>query len=232
MYMIQFYEYMVYVLAYINCFSHTTANHFTASFRWFYQFYWPSKIFSKFWNVIHLCLVFKLKSVILDLLGFLIILLKRLAFFFITGTCFYLIAHFAIYRCMPHNNESVVRCRRRTIFRFLICTSWFIEKCLLFFVSGSQRQTQKPLPSETDNVHRMSLPVSGLASYKFKGSLWTPSGGHERQLASTLFQRADNLLRQLQVSHPDFQFFSRWWYQIHCNIIILWIFKNWWLVFG
>jgi len=75
--------------------------------------------------------------------------------------------------------------------------------------TGSQRRQTHKLPTETDNVHKISLPVSGLASYKFKGSLWTPNGGHERQLASSLLQRADNLLRQLQVSHPDFQFFSR-----------------------
>ncbi|BAT93802.1 hypothetical protein LR48_Vigan02g244300 [Vigna angularis] len=88
------------------------------------------------------------------------------------------------------------------------CFLTYHDLCTL--VGGSQgRQSQKPHPTETDNVHRMSLPVSGLASYKFKGSLWTPNGGHERQLASSLLQRADNLLRQLEVSHPDFQFFSR-----------------------
>lgn len=64
-------------------------------------------------------------------------------------------------------------------------------------------------PSEMDGVPRLSLPVFGLASYKFKGSLWTPNGGYERQLASSLLQAADNWLRLLQVSHPDFLFFSR-----------------------
>lgn len=64
-------------------------------------------------------------------------------------------------------------------------------------------------PTEMDSVPKMSLPVFGLASYKFKGSLWTPSGGYERQLASSLLQAADNWLRLLQVSHPDFMFFSR-----------------------
>ncbi|CAJ1977488.1 unnamed protein product [Sphenostylis stenocarpa] len=74
----------------------------------------------------------------------------------------------------------------------------------LYTPMGGTQRMQTPM----DNVH-MSLPVSGLASYKFKGSLWTPNGGHERQLASSLLQRADDLLRLLQVSHPDFQFFSR-----------------------
>lgn len=64
-------------------------------------------------------------------------------------------------------------------------------------------------PSEIDGVPKMALPVFGLASYKFKGSLWTPTGGCERQLASSLLQAADNWLRLLQVNHPDFLFFCR-----------------------
>ncbi|GKV47329.1 hypothetical protein SLEP1_g54238 [Rubroshorea leprosula] len=57
----------------------------------------------------------------------------------------------------------------------------------------------------------MSLPVFGLASYKFKGSLWMPNGESDSQLASFLLQAADNWLRKLQVNHPDFLFFSRRW---------------------
>ena len=71
---------------------------------------------------------------------------------------------------------------------------------------------QAPLMSyrtEMDGIPKMSLPVFGLASYKFKGSLWTPNGGNERHLASSLLQDADNWLRLLQVSHPDFMFFNR-----------------------
>lgn len=64
-------------------------------------------------------------------------------------------------------------------------------------------------PSETDGVPKMSLPVFGLASYKFKGPLWTANGGYERQLANDLSQAADDWLRERQVSHPDFLFFSR-----------------------
>ncbi|KAL0003898.1 hypothetical protein SO802_011459 [Lithocarpus litseifolius] len=62
--------------------------------------------------------------------------------------------------------------------------------------------------SEIDGVPKMSLPVCGLASYKFKGSLWMPSGGFECQLANSLLQEADNWLRLVQVNHPDFLFFS------------------------
>ncbi|XP_020101025.1 proline-rich receptor-like protein kinase PERK9 [Ananas comosus] len=54
---------------------------------------------------------------------------------------------------------------------------------------------------------KLSLPVFGLASYKFRGSMWTSNGMHERQLASLLLQEADNWLRDLQVDHPDYRFF-------------------------
>ncbi|KAJ4830442.1 hypothetical protein Tsubulata_029847 [Turnera subulata] len=64
-------------------------------------------------------------------------------------------------------------------------------------------------PSEIDGVPKMSLPIFGLASYKFKGSLWTPNGGCEHQLANSLLQAADSWLSILQVNHPDFLFFCR-----------------------
>ncbi|RZB43504.1 uncharacterized protein LOC114403456 [Glycine soja] len=89
-----------------------------------------------------------------------------------------------------------------------------LDACFLTYHSlytpmgGSQRvQAPMPHPTEMDHVHKMSLPVFGLASYKFKGSLWTPNGGHECQ--RSLLQGADDWLRLHQVSHPDFQFFSR-----------------------
>ncbi|XVE75231.1 hypothetical protein DITRI_Ditri12bG0079000 [Diplodiscus trichospermus] len=64
-------------------------------------------------------------------------------------------------------------------------------------------------PTDMDGVPKMSLPVFGLASYKFKGSLWTPNGANDRHLANDLFQAANNWLRLLQVSQPDFTFFCR-----------------------
>lgn len=63
-------------------------------------------------------------------------------------------------------------------------------------------------PSEMDGVPKISLPVFGLASYKFKLSLWTDNG----QLVSSLLQDADNWLSRLLVNHPDFRFFCRRWY--------------------
>ncbi|TKY50878.1 Transducin/WD40 repeat superfamily protein [Spatholobus suberectus] len=91
-----------------------------------------------------------------------------------------------------------------------------LDACFLTYHSlytpmGGSQRVQAPVshPTEMDSVHKMSLPVFGFASYKFKGSLWTSNGGHERQLASFLLQAADKWLRLRQVSHPDFLFFSR-----------------------
>nr|KYP75136.1 hypothetical protein KK1_007836 [Cajanus cajan] len=91
-----------------------------------------------------------------------------------------------------------------------------LDACFLTYhhlctpMGGSQKvQAPAPHPTEMDSDQKMSLPVIGLASYKFKGSMWTPNGGYERQLANSLLKAADDWLRPLQVNHPDFLFFSR-----------------------
>ncbi|KAH7864134.1 hypothetical protein Vadar_026160 [Vaccinium darrowii] len=65
-----------------------------------------------------------------------------------------------------------------------------------------------------DASPKISLPAFGLASYKLKGSILTPSGPHECEQENSLLQAADNWLRSLQVTLPDYQFFlshySRW----------------------
>ncbi|CAL5350213.1 unnamed protein product [Camellia sinensis] len=91
-----------------------------------------------------------------------------------------------------------------------------LEACFLTFHSlhtpiGSQC-AQAPVmthPHEIDGVPKISLPVFGLASYKFKASWWMPDGGSDRQLLNSLLQAADKWLTLLQVNHPDFLFFSR-----------------------
>ncbi|KAH7513427.1 hypothetical protein FEM48_Zijuj12G0198700 [Ziziphus jujuba var. spinosa] len=55
---------------------------------------------------------------------------------------------------------------------------------------------------------RLSLPIFGLASYKFKVSFWNRNGVYECQKANSLLQAADNWLRLLQVNHPDYKFFT------------------------
>ncbi|XP_009347366.2 uncharacterized protein LOC103939038 [Pyrus x bretschneideri] len=54
---------------------------------------------------------------------------------------------------------------------------------------------------------KLSLPILGLASYKFKVSFWNPNGVYKCPKADSLLQAADNWLRRLQVNHPDFNFF-------------------------
>ncbi|WCJ24474.1 hypothetical protein M5689_006433 [Euphorbia peplus] len=81
-----------------------------------------------------------------------------------------------------------------------------LDACFLTYHSlhtplGGEQNAQAPVmtfPSEIDGVPKMSLPVFGLASYKFKGPLWTPSGGYEHQLANSLVQGADSWLRLLK----------------------------------
>lgn len=54
---------------------------------------------------------------------------------------------------------------------------------------------------------KISLPVFGLSSYKFRGPTWTSNGSSEWQQAHSLLQSAEKWLRLHCVKHPDFQFF-------------------------
>jgi hypothetical protein len=69
---------------------------------------------------------------------------------------------------------------------------------------------------ETNNFHnnkiadvpgKITLPLIGLASYKFHGSMWMPNQHHEQQLTTSLLKAADDWLCQRQVDHPDYRFF-------------------------
>lgn len=75
--------------------------------------------------------------------------------------------------------------------------------------SRSKNQLQYP-PSggRKGSSPSYSLPVFGLASYKLRGSILIANEDHEQQQAKSLMQAADNWLRHLQVSLPDFQFFA------------------------
>ncbi|KAL6884531.1 hypothetical protein ACP4OV_010467 [Aristida adscensionis] len=61
-------------------------------------------------------------------------------------------------------------------------------------------------PWGTDSTPTMSLPVFGMASYKFSKSVWSSSDG-DWQLACGLLQAAADWLRDSRASHPDYQFF-------------------------
>lgn len=58
-----------------------------------------------------------------------------------------------------------------------------------------------------DMLYKLPLPTFGLASYKFKVSFWNCNGVYECQKANSLLRAADNWLKLLQVSHPDYKFF-------------------------
>ncbi|KAJ1283515.1 hypothetical protein BS78_03G133900 [Paspalum vaginatum] len=69
---------------------------------------------------------------------------------------------------------------------------------------------------ETNNFHnnkiadvpgKITLPLIGLAAYKFNGSVWTSNQHHEQQLTTSLLKAADDWLCQRQVDHPDYRFF-------------------------
>ena len=71
----------------------------------------------------------------------------------------------------------------------------------LHFEGARPREVQRA-------ISKLSLPLFGLASYKFKVSFWNPNGVDECQKASSLLQAADKWLRLLQVNHPDYSFFE------------------------
>ncbi|KAL9262928.1 hypothetical protein AKJ16_DCAP04860 [Drosera capensis] len=62
-------------------------------------------------------------------------------------------------------------------------------------------------PEEMDGMPRIALPVSGLASYKFRSASWLPDHGSDRKLVEALKESAENWVNSLQVDHPDYQFF-------------------------
>lgn len=53
----------------------------------------------------------------------------------------------------------------------------------------------------------INLEAFGVAHYKLRGSIWTSVGNPERKHASSLYRCAESWLRQLNVHHPDFEFF-------------------------
>ncbi|KAJ3696360.1 hypothetical protein LUZ61_000065 [Rhynchospora tenuis] len=59
----------------------------------------------------------------------------------------------------------------------------------------------------SDNPDKLTLPLLGLASYKFKESIWISNGPHERELVTNLMHSADEWLCSRQVNHPDYRFF-------------------------
>ncbi|PKA59690.1 hypothetical protein AXF42_Ash011814 [Apostasia shenzhenica] len=63
-------------------------------------------------------------------------------------------------------------------------------------------------PCGVNGVHKISLPVFGLESYKFKSSIWLPNGGCDVRLVNNLLQAADNWLQSVNINLPDYCFFA------------------------
>ncbi|XP_062214059.1 uncharacterized protein LOC133915067 isoform X2 [Phragmites australis] len=59
----------------------------------------------------------------------------------------------------------------------------------------------------TNATGKLSLPIFGLAPYKFRTSIWASDGTREHDGVTSLMREADNWLRQIHVDHPDFRFF-------------------------
>ncbi|RLN19336.1 uncharacterized protein C2845_PM02G42280 [Panicum miliaceum] len=55
---------------------------------------------------------------------------------------------------------------------------------------------------------KLSLPIFGLAPYKFRASIWASDGTQERERVTLLMQEADSWLRRIRVDHPDYRFFA------------------------
>nr|KAJ0200879.1 hypothetical protein LSAT_V11C600341360 [Lactuca sativa] len=55
---------------------------------------------------------------------------------------------------------------------------------------------------------QLSLPIFGLSVYKFKNSDWTINGAHGTEKINSLIHSTENWLRNLDVYHPDYEFFK------------------------
>ncbi|KMT16514.1 hypothetical protein BVRB_3g048100 [Beta vulgaris subsp. vulgaris] len=95
-----------------------------------------------------------------------------------------------------------------------------LDSCFLTFHSlstplrGGQSEWQsqygscpREIPNGFNMGLKMPLPIFGMASYKFKISVWDQNGVDECQRANSLLRAADEWLRLLNVNHPDYNFF-------------------------
>jgi len=74
--------------------------------------------------------------------------------------------------------------------------------------NGSVRQVCRSDVCDVSSINsqRLALRAFGLASYKLKGAVWTSQP--DRRQATSLQNSADEHLKQLDVQHPDYNFFT------------------------
>lgn len=87
-----------------------------------------------------------------------------------------------------------------------MCLSLSCDIVLVSITSVGKNQVDRKAYSMIASS-KIALPVFGLASYKLRGSILTPSGAHECEQVNSLLHAADTWLRSLEVNLPDFQFF-------------------------
>lgn len=80
-----------------------------------------------------------------------------------------------------------------------------VDACFLTFHSLAKPVRNSEGMQNADS--KLSLPIFGLVSYKFKVSDSDGNGVYERQKVNSLLRAADNWLRVVQVDHPDYNFF-------------------------
>ncbi|WOG83827.1 hypothetical protein DCAR_0103005 [Daucus carota subsp. sativus] len=82
---------------------------------------------------------------------------------------------------------------------------------LTFYSLSTQIGSGGPSPRVNSMIKassKISLPLIGLASYKYKGSILSPCGPQECEKEKALMQAADDWLQGLKVYLPDFKFFQ------------------------
>lgn len=90
-----------------------------------------------------------------------------------------------------------------------------LDSCFLTFhslstpIRGAQNEScPREVPNGYDDrVLKLSLPIFGMATYKFKISVWDHNKVEESPKANALLRSADEWLRLLNVDHPDYSFF-------------------------
>ncbi|XP_024026923.1 uncharacterized protein LOC21387794 [Morus notabilis] len=83
--------------------------------------------------------------------------------------------------------------------------------------NGADRETVWEERSTADILGRISLPPFGIATYKMEGDLWLKQEASDHERIVNLYSAADSWLRQLNVYHHDFNFFTHHCGHFHVN---------------
>lgn len=62
--------------------------------------------------------------------------------------------------------------------------------------------------SKEENCGSVSLPPFGIAAYKMEGDLWLKRETSDYERIANLYRAAESWLKQLNVKHHDFNFFT------------------------